>query len=86
MSLLATEFYVRSVLHGQLSLAAVNQICAIHESLKGCKNLKIYERIASKKQILPYEYTIRTYSLLPQVNKITGCGFKYIDNLIQVLM
>ena len=25
------------VLHGQVSLAAVNQICVIHEAMKGCK-------------------------------------------------
>ena len=38
VSLLANEFYVQSVLHGQLSLAPVNQICVIHEAM----NLKIY--------------------------------------------
>ena len=32
---------VRSVLHGQVSLAAVNQICVIHEAMNSCKNLKI---------------------------------------------
>ena len=37
MSLLANEFGVRSVLHGQVSLAAVNQIRVIHEALKGAK-------------------------------------------------
>ena len=25
------------VLHGQVSLAAVNQICVIHEAMNGCK-------------------------------------------------
>ena len=33
----ANEFNVRSVLHGQLSLAAVNQIYVIHEAMNGCK-------------------------------------------------
>ena len=28
---------VRSVLHRQLSLAAVNQICVIHEAMNDCK-------------------------------------------------
>ena len=42
LSLLANEFDVRSVLHGQVSLAAVNQICAIHEAMNGSKNLKIH--------------------------------------------
>ena len=42
VSLLANEFYVRSVLHGQVSYAAVNQICVIHEAMNGCKNLKIH--------------------------------------------
>ena len=51
VSLLANEFDVRSVLHGQVSLAAVNQIYVIHEAMNGCKNLKIHKRIASKKQI-----------------------------------
>ena len=40
MSLLANEFGVLSVLHGQVSLAAVNQICVIHEAMKGCKKSK----------------------------------------------
>ena len=39
-SLLANEFDVRSVLHGQVSLAAVNQICVIHEAMNGCKKSK----------------------------------------------
>ena len=29
-------------LHGQVSLAAVNQIYAIHEAMNGCENLKIH--------------------------------------------
>ena len=42
VSLLANGFDVRSVLHGQVSLAAVNQIHVIHGAMNGCKNLKIY--------------------------------------------
>ena len=42
VSLLANEFDVRSILHGQVSLAAVNQVCVIHEVMKGCKNLKVH--------------------------------------------
>ena len=42
VSLLANEFDVGSVLHGQESLAAVNQICVIHEAMNCCKNLKIH--------------------------------------------
>ena len=41
-SLLANEFDVRSVLHRQVILAAVNQIYVIHEAMNGCKNLKIH--------------------------------------------
>ena len=41
-SLLANEFDVRSVLHGQVSLAAVNQFYVFHEAMNGCKNLKIH--------------------------------------------
>ena len=39
---LANEFDVRSVWHGQVILAAANQICAIHETIDGYKNLKIH--------------------------------------------
>ena len=42
VSHLANEFDVRSVLHGHVSLAAVNQICVIHGAMNGCKNLKIH--------------------------------------------
>ena len=40
-SLLANEFGVQSVLHGQVSLTAVNHICVIHKAMNGYKNLKI---------------------------------------------
>ena len=36
-SFLANEFDVRSVKHGQVSLAAVNQISVIHEAMNGCE-------------------------------------------------
>ena len=44
VSLLVNAFYVRNVLHEQGILAAVNQICVIHEAMNGCKkkNLKIH--------------------------------------------
>ena len=42
VSLFSNEFDVRSVLHGQVSLAAVNQICVIYEAMNGYKNLKIH--------------------------------------------
>ena len=41
-SLLVNEFDARSVLHGQVSLAAVNQICVSHEAMNGCKKSKIH--------------------------------------------
>ena len=41
VSLLVNEFVVRSILHVQVSLAAVNQIRVIHEAMNDCKNLKI---------------------------------------------
>ena len=40
VSLLANEFDVRSVLHGQMSLAAVNQF--FHEAINGSKIQKIH--------------------------------------------
>ena len=52
VSLLANEFNVRGVLHGQVSLAAVNQIYVIHGAMNGCRNLKIYQRLALKMLIL----------------------------------
>ena len=48
VSLLANEFDVRSVLHGFVSVAAVNHICVIHETMNGCKNLKVHLRITLK--------------------------------------
>ena len=42
VSLLANEVDIRSVMQGQASLAAVNQIYVIHEAMNGCKNLKIH--------------------------------------------
>ena len=35
VSLLTNEFKVRSVLHGHVSLAAVNQMCVFHEAING---------------------------------------------------
>ena len=40
LSLPANEFDVQSVLHGQMSLAAVNQFCVIHEAMNSCKKIK----------------------------------------------
>ena len=34
ISILANEFDIRNVVQGQLSLAAVNQICVNHEAIK----------------------------------------------------
>ena len=41
-SLLAYAFDVLGVLHGQVRLAAVNQICVVHEAMNGNKNPKIH--------------------------------------------
>ena len=50
VSLLANEFDVLSVLHVQVNLAAVNQICVIHEAMSDCtqKDLRIHLRLVSK--------------------------------------
>ena len=42
VSNLANEFDVRSELHGEDSLAAVDQMCVVHEAMNGCKHLKIH--------------------------------------------
>ena len=39
---LANEFEVQSILHRQVSLAAVNHIFVVHEVMNGCKSLEIY--------------------------------------------
>ena len=42
VSLPVNELDVLSVLHGQVSLAAVNHICAIHEAMNDCKTIRIH--------------------------------------------
>ena len=42
VSVLANKFDVRNILHGQVILAAVDQINVFHEAMKGCKNIKIH--------------------------------------------
>ena len=42
VSLLANEFTIRSVLHGQVCLAAVIFINVFHEVINGYKNLEIH--------------------------------------------
>ena len=39
VSLLANELDIRSVLQGPVSLAAVSQICVIHEAMNNCKKI-----------------------------------------------
>ena len=41
MSLPVNEFDVRIILHGQVSLAAVNQFYVIHEAMNSCKKSKV---------------------------------------------
>ena len=53
VSFLANEFNVRGVLHGQVSLAAVNQICVIHEAINGCKNLDSLKDCFKNVNIMP---------------------------------
>ena len=40
--ILANELDVQSVLQGQVNFAAVSDICVIHETMNGCKNLKVH--------------------------------------------
>ena len=42
VSLLGNEFDVRSVLHGEVSLADVSQNRVVREAMNGCKSLKIH--------------------------------------------
>ena len=37
---ITSDEWVRNVLHGQVSSAAVNQICVIHGAMNGCKKSK----------------------------------------------
>ena len=50
VSLLANKFDDRSVLHGQVSLAALNQIYVFHEAMNGCTLQACFgtENIASR--------------------------------------
>ena len=36
------KWMFKSVLYGQVSLAAVNQICVIDKAMNGCKNLRVH--------------------------------------------
>ena len=45
VSLLANEFDVRSVLHGQVSLAAVNHMYVFHEVRNSCKIKACFENV-----------------------------------------
>ena len=45
VSLLANEFDVRSALHGQVSVAAVNHIYVFHEIVNSCKNSEYDQEI-----------------------------------------
>ena len=49
VSFLANEFDVGCILHGQVSLEAVNQIYVFHEAMNGCKKSKdSFKRLALK--------------------------------------
>ena len=48
MSLLANQFDVRSILHGQVSLAAFNHMYVFHEVMNVCKNLNCFENVNIK--------------------------------------
>ena len=48
VSLPANEFDLRSVLHEQVSLAAVNQICVIHETIAVSKILRFIKGLLRK--------------------------------------
>ena len=61
VSHLANEFDVRSILHGQVSFAAVNQICVIHETMNGCKNLMIHSKCKYSLDILLTYHGIYKY-------------------------
>ena len=63
VSLLANEFDVRSVLHGNVILAAVNQVCVIHEAMNICKNLKILKGLLRKCKIVHSESPSYMYNL-----------------------
>ena len=59
VSLLSNEFDVRSVLHGQVNLAAVNHIYVFHEVMNSCENLKIHKRLALKMELIKHEHSCK---------------------------
>ena len=80
VSLLVNEFDVRRVLHGQVSLAAINQICVIHEAMNGCK--KIQRFIRPKRKCLFSGYPTDPNILGPTQTFLKPFGIlKYIFRL-----
>ena len=58
VSLLANKFDVRSALHGQVSLTAVNQIYVFHKAMNCCKIPKIHERLALEMSIFAFDQIV----------------------------
>ena len=71
MSFLADEFDVRSVLHGSMSLAAVNEIYAIHEVVNGCKNLTMNYHRYCYRSVVCNKISISTENALMEPLKST---------------
>ena len=74
VSLLVNEFDFRSVLHGQVSLAAANQILVIHEARNGCKKLD------SLKDCFENVNTVKTLYNVTRYNRIFNIRHKIVGN------
>ena len=63
VSLLANELDVRSVLHGQVGLAAANHICVIHEAMNGSKTQRLMLDPSEVVKTLAFEARVSTQTL-----------------------
>ena len=58
VSLLTNEFDVRSLLHGQVNLTAVNQIYVLHEAMNGCKKSNDSFKTCFENDNIRYAYNV----------------------------
>ena len=66
VSLLASGFDVRSELHGQLNLAADNQMCVIHEVINGYRKTKdLFKDCFESVNIQKYPIQLQCIKLSP---------------------
>ena len=78
VSLLGNEFDVQSVLHRQVSLAAVNQIYVIHEAMNGCKKYKDSLKDCFKNVNIKNEYICEKTPYILLFHFISGSNYVFL--------